>query len=395
MKTQFTVLALVLAGTLVLLPTCNTEESTGETPLTNEAPDLTDKHKASGKADAEAPIFRDWDSHSTVNYNRRVFIKLSTTGISPVSVGVVYTTGSNYYYWGASSDPQWDNAYGSYEGANNAGRTSFHVDFPVPDTMGSEGFIRYAAFAVDGDTGITHWDNNGGDDYYVFLTQSNSAVSSVQFEKGDGTVGIDIYSYNLGYEDVFVRYTLDQWETSKEEKAEYVDQSGTWDHYRVIVATPEEAGEIALAVRLEWAESTIWANNYGHDYSFGLKPTDPAVITFTEDGYDVEGELKKGGYFQVVYNRPAMCTGCKYGMCFRTVRAQYRFWETEAFWADTMYQSTASSEDGSFQPAILSTEPVYIPMSAELISMWFNHSAGYPDCSAWDSDNGNNYNFQL
>lgn len=395
MRRNTVVLLATLALSLVLSPACNEEDSGNGVGLTNEAPDTGDRNKASGKADAQAPIFRVWDSHSTVNYARRVFIKLSTSGISPVSVGVVYTTGSNYYYWGASSDPVWETAYGGYTGTDDAGTANFNVDFPVPDTMGSSGFIRYAAFAVDGNTGITHWDNNGGDDYYVFLTQSNSAVSSVQFEQQDGTVAVDIYSYNLGYEELFVRYSLDEWATSHDEQAEYIDQSGTWDHYRLIVATPEEAKELAVAVRLEWDESTIWANNSGHDYVFGLVPSDAAIITFTEGGSEVAGTLAPGGYFQVVYDRPAQCTGCKYGMCFRTIRAQFRFWDTDAFWAETMYQSTSNSNDGSFQPELMATEPVYIPLSAEKISMWFNHTAGYPDCSAWDSDQGNNYNFSL
>ena len=395
MRKKLTFLAAALALAVVVLPTCTQEESAEGVGLSNEAPDLSDRKKAAGKADSGAPVFRVWDSHSTVNYARRVFIKLSTSGISPVSVGVVYTTGDNYHYWGASSDPNWETAYGGYVGTDDAGNANFNVDFPVPDTMGSYGYVRYAVFAVDGDTGATHWDNNGGDDYFLFLTQTNSAVSSVQFERGEGTVAVDIYSYNLGYEDLFVHYTLDEWDTTKEDQAEYIDQSGTWDHYRLVVATPEDAKEIALAIRLEWDDSTIWANNFGHDFHFGLQETEPATITFTEAGHDVEGTLKKGGYFKVAYDRPAQCTGCKYGMCFRTVRAQFRFWETEAFWAETMYQSTANSGDGSYMPADLSTEPVYIPLSADKISMWFQHSAGYPDCTAWDSDQGNNYNFDL
>jgi len=112
----------------------------------------------------------------------------------------------------------------------------------------------------------------------------------------------------------------------------------------------------------------------------------------------VEGDLKKGGYFQVYYDRPAKCTTCKYGMCSRSIFMQYRLYDDYPFWEESMYQRVSYNYDTNedvLEPPVMYTEPAYIPSTAETLSTWFYHSGGYPPCSEWDSDNGKDYHFEL
>lgn len=388
---------LFLLVSLALAPACS-ESSPDGTGMTNQAPDLTDQHKGGDKADAVAAVYRVYDATSADPWPGKAIVKVSTFGISAVSVGIVYQIQYAGNYWSDMSDGQWHTAYGYYSGKEDNGASLFTVEVELDYSLGTSGYMRYAVFAIDGDSDQTHWDNNGGGDYFMFSNPSGSPMLSVTMEPGEDTAVLDLYTLDFGMETLNVTYTVDGWGTTKSADAEWLEQYGNTDHWRLVVATPEGTAELSLYGELTFSDARIRADNFGHDYHFGFTDAAPAIITFTEDGIDIDGTLKKGGFFQVFYDRKAKCTNCKYGMCSRSITMQYRLYQDHPFWEEPMYQRVNYDYETNtevLEPPVMHTETVYIPLNADHLSIWFYHSGGYPPCSEWDSNNGEDYGFDL
>ncbi len=366
------------------------------------APDESARHKAP-KPDSLASVTRDYDSDADIQAwpSGKVVVQASTMGMSPVSVGIAYATTART----SEALSAWQKAYGHYTYKSADGALHFVIEAEVHTPR----YFRYAVFAVDED-GQTVWDNNGGNDFYIFPKTAGDGdrgdpVRWVGHDKTDTEVTVHVTSVNLGFEKLFVAYTLDGWKTSAEVEAVFDDSRGydismdTWD-----AVIPYEAGdsELEYALRFEVEDSNIWANNHDTNYHVGLTEPDPVIIRFTADDVQAEGALKAGGWFQVAYERDAQFTSCYHGMCNQNVAVHYRLYDKQAFWKTTMTRNNrACDHSGSdsygtgWCPEHFGSEAVYIPQNAETLSMWFRHIDWRAGREGWDSNFGKDYNFEL
>ena len=383
--------------------TAGTTEEGADRPVMEQiAPDEAGRHSAP-KPDSLATVRRDYDSDADFHawQGGKVVVQASTRGMAPVSVGVVYATTART----SEALSAWQTAYGHYTYTSDDDALHFVVEAPVH----SPRYFRYAVFAVDKD-GQTIWDNNGGNDFFIFPKTEGDGdrgdpVRWVGHDKTDEEVTVHVTSVNLGFEKLFVAYTLDGWKTSADVEAIFDNTRGydftmdTWD-----ATLPYATGdtELEFALRFEQEGSNIWANNHETNYHVGLTEPDPTTIRFTDGDVQAEGPLKAGGWFQVAYERKAQFTSCYNGMCNQNVAVHYRLYDKPAFWKTTMTRNNrACDHSGSdsygtgWCPEHFGSEAVYIPQNAETLSMWFRHIDWRAGREGWDSNFGKDYQFDL
>lgn len=358
--------------------------------LENIEPDLTDRNASNGKADESSPVRRVSDYFFGDEHPYSIGINIETKGINPSTVGVVYqiTYPSTNFY-----TTQWKTAWAIFSGAVYNGRDNgdgtFVVEVPFEDRFTYNEHIRYAVFAIDKNTGKTYWDNNGGHDFFGFNNDNFSLLDSFWYEiNDDNTITLSVLTVNVGLESAFITYTMDNWATYEDVQAEFDEDSAciNTDVYKINVPIKSGAQDMLFSVRLEFDGTEAWANNNDHNYVVGLLNEEPAIIRFTENDYTVEGTLRRGGYAKVVYERQAQCRSCYNDMCSTIVDFFYKLYD------DVVVESRVNDyNDGTPRHS----EVFYIPRDAQNLTLWFHHTGERPPCSYWDSNNGNNYSFDL
>jgi hypothetical protein len=366
------------------------------------APDESARH-AAPKPDSLATVRRDYDTDA--NFYARpdgnVVVHASTNGMSPVSVGIVYATTART----SEALSAWQTAYGHYTYTSEDDALHFVVEAPVY----SPRYFRYAVFAVDAE-GQTVWDNSGGNDFYIFPKTAGDGdrgdpVRWMGHDKTDDEVTVHVTSVNLGMEKLFVSYTFDGWKTQADVEAVFDDSRGydlTMDTWDATIPYAPGHTELEYVLRFETDGSTIWANNHDTNYHVGLVEADPAVIRYTTDDVQVEGELKAGGWFTVAYERQAQFTSCYHGMCNQNVAVHYRLYDNQAFWKTTMTRNNRACDHSGgdsygtgWCPEHFGSDATYIPQNAETLSMWFRHIDWRGGREGWDSNFGKDYDFEL
>jgi hypothetical protein len=357
---------------------------------------MTDRHVSSGKTDELSPVQRIYHAISAEPDAGRLVVKLATAGLESSRVGIVYQEVSGNEY----SD--WKVAEGYFSGEAEDGRSTYTIEAPFEFYHGSISYCRYAAF-VDtgsGDSQKTHWDNNNGEDFYYFNTYTKEALVSNHYGIEMHHVTISLRTIDFGHEQVYVEYSTDNWATSSETVANWTDSEGWDDAYTVEIPHDIDVTELSYKVRIEFGDNGIVrANNSGFGYAIGLKETDPTIITFNKSGFNVNGTLTKGGYFKVIYDREPLCTASYRGQTTRAIEMGYRYYDSPYFGNVVMQQLAGDPNDYRCQeewcPENLETYPIYIPLNAQKVSLWFKHFARQSSCTHWDSNKGANYNFEL
>jgi hypothetical protein len=357
---------------------------------------MDDRYTVNEKQDANSPVLRTNDFLSN-SYPLDLNVVFSTSGIDPQSAGIVYSISYDPSYYLPEDMPEgWQEAYAHHVGTNENGRNVFSVTTRLQSSYShNPGFVRYAIFAVDRHSGETYWDNNDGGDFFVFFNKSRSPLVDFEYQKDADSLTLELYTTNLGQEEVVLVYSLDEWETTQELAAEWIDGANI-DHWQATVTLDSQAEEMVFALAIKFDDSTLWANNFGHNYHVGLVDPDPAEILFNQDGIEVLGTLQPGGFFKVVYNREALCLTCYQGVCTKSIQLQYRLYQDVAFWKHQLHREFDNDYCGEIEcPEVMASDPIYIPLDADNLSMWFLHTGGRPPCSDWDSNQGNDYYFEL
>jgi hypothetical protein len=366
---------------------CSSQEN--EINLDDLEPDMEDRYKVNEKQDANSPVFRTNDFLSN-SYPLDLQVVFTTASFEVMSAGIFYSI----TYDDATEHPtEWTKAWANQIGRDENGRKIHSVTVSLqPENHYRPGFVRYAVFAMDAGALVTYWDNNKGGDYFVFFNKTQSPLIDFQYQKDNGEVTLDLYTTNMGMESVTVVYSLNNWENTQEAATRWIEGANI-EHWQATIPFDSGDKELVFALSIYVDGSTLWANNYGHDYHVGLVDLEPTEVLFSQDDFTVDGELGAGGFFKIIYDREALCLTCYQGMCSKSIELQYRFYEDIAFWKHQLHKEVDNDYCGEPDcPPVMASDPIYIPLDTENLSVWFLHTGGRPPCSAWDSNQGNDYN---
>jgi hypothetical protein len=361
-------------------------------------PGMEDRNNVDGKQDANSPVLRTSeyldDSSPTIDLH----VEFSTFGFEPQSAGIHYNIDYNPCpHFPIGNSGVWRQTYADYLGTNENGRNVFKATIRLQGFFEHDPvFIRYAIFATDRNSPNTFWDNNSGEDYFYIFDKSANTLVDYKYQLTDDSVTLDLYTiHRFGQDEVVMVYSLDKWETTREAVAELIEEKSI-DHWQVTIPIEAEDKEILFAVAIKIDGSTLWANNDGQDYHIGLVESEPIEIFFGQDDIVVNGTLKAGGYFKVVYNREPLCGTCVYGRCTYDMELQYRFYGDNTFWRHHLHQKIDNPNNWDTEyPPVMISEPIYIPLDAVNLSMWIFQEGWQPFCKDWDSNNGNDYFFDV
>lgn len=199
--------------------------------------------------------------------------KVEVSNLSPQkNVTIHYTPG----------DGTWYDTDASYEGPAEAGHEKWGFSISTnsmnnthPELSNAETIQFAIKYEVNGQT---YWDNNNGHNYSVSrYTESSTILGKPNVLRAYDEISQDtflggVYVKNLGYsKQVKIKYTTDNWATTKEADASYSmpansdDSVEAW-HFTIDQIAPS-VSQIKYAISYTVNGQTYWDNNYGQNYT--------------------------------------------------------------------------------------------------------------------------------
>ncbi len=265
-----------------------------------EAESIEVSEQALGESQSQAPVLvLDSGHYSQYVYRgatrESFWIDLSVRNDAPQKeVGVLWTSDG----WQTSHTAQ-----ASFELGLSAGRERWGVDVRDFATIwgGQTVEVEYAAFAKM--NGQTYW--SAFRNHYIYQSVMpgapvrllSSRVQSVQRVQPDGAsvpvLSGAVRALNVASErKVFVRYTVDAWQSFAEREATYDGKDFEFSIELPFDAQASEQTEVVeLAVRLEAEGETHWDNNGGQNYQHRLAPSFVS-LSFQDEGTEPASGLR-------------------------------------------------------------------------------------------------------